>query len=207
MTDSFTSREIVVPSSQVSPSKMEPGFTVCLDFTDGCAEQDPLEGSPYRGTESKYSPSLLTKSTLVVTNNGITDDSNFALCLDAINQSTESIGYVTTEQWQPSFTTGTNKRAQEQYIAYDFHSTSTVLRDTNSYYDDDSNISWVTPESSVSMPISIYHQSPTMSPIDIKSQSNYYPPSDVSSGYMSELTVSGDAGVYTAMDKLKQLEL
>ena len=198
MTDSFTSREIVVPSSRVSPSKMEPGFTVCLDFTDGRTdhELEPQEGSPGPGIEWKSSTSPVTSK----------HDSHHPLCLNAVNQSIKSRGYV-TELGQPSFSTAGTNTTQEQYIAYDFHSTSSVLRDTNSYSDLDSGISWVTPETSVSVSNSVCHQSPTMSPIAIQSQSNYYPPSDVSSGYESESTVLADTGVYIAVDKLEHLEV
>jgi hypothetical protein len=175
----FTSREIVVPSNQVSSSQIEPGFTVHLDFDNGndsCHDQGKDEVGYVLNSGCP----------------GIEPDRDNNRDMNCHSQSsnqtaTDSNGYVTN---QPTSVPGTDKR--EQYVSYDFHSMASELRDSHS--------TSVTPEPA---------HSPNLGPVHIhyQAKSNYYPASDMSSGYLSGSSVSGDTSVYLGMDKFEQLDL
>ncbi len=174
----FISREIVVPSNQVSSSQIEPGFTVHLDFDNGndsCHDQEKDEVGYVRNSGC---PGIKTDHNR---------DMNRHHSQSSNQTATDSNGYVTN---QPTSVPGIDKR--EQYVSYDFHSMASELRDSHS--------TSVTPEPA---------HSPNLGPVRIHYQvkSNYYPASDMSSGYLSGSSVSGDTSVYLGMDKFEQLDL
>lgn len=175
----FTSREIVVPSNQVSPSQVEPGFTVHLDFNNGI---DSCHG------QGKDEVGYVCNSSY--SGSGIETDRNKDMIhhSHSSNQTAiDSNGYVAN---QPTSILGTDKR--EQYVSYDFQSMASELRD--------SHYTSVTPEPT---------HNPDLGPIHVhyQAKSNYYPASDMSSGYLSGSSVSGDTSVYLGMDKFEQLDL
>ena len=177
----FTSRDIVVPSDQFPPSQIKPSFIVCLDIENGIAScQDQTED------QSGY-----------VCNSGMESKCNVSMqlqpqCLDTSKQTIKSNGYVTSELEQPTPISGATYR--EQYVSYDFRSMASELRDS---YSDSTSITSYTVHSS--------DLGPKHAPFEPKS--SYYPASDMSSGYLSGSSVSGDTSVYLGMDKLEQLDL
>ena len=73
---------------------------------------------------------------------------------------------------------------KEQYVSYDFISSAEEL--SLSYSPDDPDPMWVSTNTS-----------PTLGPtVNTQQLSNYYPPSDVSSGYLSASSTTGDANSY-----------
>ena len=188
----FTSREIVVPASEISPSQIEPGFTVRLDFDDEtklCKDQmkDQLGyvcNSHYSGMESEQNVNAQNDM----------DHSQLSTCLDESNQAFNSNGYVASELEQPPIS-GTE--GKEQYVSYDFHSMASELGDSHL------DFTTVTPN-----PAHVISDSVCQSPVclHVQPQSNYYPASDVSSGYLSGSTTSSDTSVYLGMDKLRQVD-
>lgn len=174
----FPSREIIVRSNQVSdsPSQIEPGFTVHLDF-DNCQDQGKDEvgyicNSGYSGIKTDHNRDMKHHSWSVV-------------CLqNTSNQTIESNGYVTSQLNQPTSIPGTDQR--EQYVSYDFSSMASELRDSHS--------TSVTSEPVHNSDLGLMH-------IHYHPNSNYYPASDMSSGYLSGSSVSGDTSVYLGMGK------
>ena len=180
----FTSRGIVVPSSQGSPSQIEPSFTVCLDFDNGIAscqdqEEDQTGYVCNSGMEFKC-------------NLGMQLHPQSSVCLDTNNESND---YVISELEQPNSISGTDKREQ-YYVSYDFRSMASELRDSHS---DSTSV--------ISEPVHMHSPDPGPMHINFQPKSNYYPASDMSSGYLSGSSVSGDTSVYLGMDKLEQLDL
>ena len=177
----FTSREIVVPSNQVSPSQIEPGFTVHLDFNNGidsCHGQEKDEVGYVCNSGCSGSEIETDRNKDVIHHS----QSSNQMAID-------SNGYVAN---QPTSILGTDKR--EQYVSYDFHSMSSELRDSQS--------TSVTPE-----PMATHNPDLGQMHIQYQAKSNYYPASDMSSGYLSGSSVSGDTSVYMGMDKFEQLDL
>ena len=188
----YTSREIVVPSNQVSPTQIEPSFTVHLDFDSGidsCQDQLGKDEAGYvcnsghSGVETDHS-----------------GDMKHCHSLTSSNQTIEGNGYVSNHFSEQStcaaIPAGTDQRGQ--YVSYDFRSMASELRDSYS--------TSITPES-----IDNNNNNPDqgMDPMHIhyQAKSNYYPASDLSSGYLSGSSVSGDTSAYIGMDKFEQVDL
>ena len=197
ITNELSTREIVVPAGLISPSEAaeSANFTVHLDFDEGMkSHPNPVEltlGHSNPGMNKvmyKLSTSQPNKQPWQLPKD---DTTTFARAIGKEQyvsydiSSAEELSLSDDERYDTNDTRSTTQGdRKEQYVSYDFISSAEEL--SLSYSPDDPDPMWVSTNTSTT-------PSPT---VNTQHLSNYYPPSDVSSGYLSASSTTGDANSY-----------